>query len=755
MARRHPDTPAGQSNLCPRRQRLPPNSGLARQLLSDSRLYGFFYPRLQTGTGLATVGVGRMQLRGKPLSLSGILAGATSGIKTNSTALSVVSSNVSNVDTTGYVKRTANMSTLDSTTNGVTGVEVSDISRTVSKYLDQETYTSLGTSNQYDTENTLYDQVSSYLGQVGDGTSLASELSDITTALATASQSSSLDSSKSTVVSSLKNYASKVSTLYTQLSNLRNSVSDEVSTSVGSINALTAKISSLNTQIQNQTAMGNDATGLCDQRDSAIQSLAQIVDIRTVNLGNGSVKITTTDGTLLVGDSYAVLSYSGGDTSTGYDSIELSYANVNTGKTSGVVDTLDQHVTSGSLKGLLTMRDTTIGQLQSEVGALAQSSANAYNSVSNQYSSYPPPQTMTGRQTGLTNDESLNTSGTTTIALTDSSGTVEQSYSFDFSGMSMDSVISEINSNLSGVTASYDDGRLVISADDSTKGIVIDSSANTGTTDFSTFFGLNDLFQTSIPSQSSTGLSSSSAVNATGSITLTLKSSAGAVIQNNTVSVTSGESISDLLTDLSAATGNIVTFTMNSDGSVSTSYASGYSSCTLTTTADSTERGSTGISLTEFLGIGDNVTSAYAAQFTTSSGLSSDTLPIATVSIGDVGTLAISNGDSAGAIALQNVETTSMTFRKAGGLAATTTTLSNYANAIYQDVSTRSSLASDNYSVQSDRLTEAQKLQSNAEGVNLDEELANMVVYQQAYNASAKLLTTYSSLFDTLLEAAQ
>lgn len=689
------------------------------------------------------------------MSLTGILTGATSGLKTNSTALSVVSSNVSNVDTTGYVKRTANMATTDSAINGVTGVEVSDISRTVSKYLDQETYTALGTSNQYDTENTLYDQVSSFLGQVGDGTSLASELSDITSALATASQSSSLDSSKSTVVSALKNYAAKVSSLYTQLSGLRNSVSDEVSTSVGTVNALTAKIANLNTQIQTQTAMGNDATGLCDQRDSAIQSLAQIVDIRTVSLGNGAIKVTTTDGTLLVGDSYAVLAYSGGDSSTGYDNIDLSYANINTGKTSGVVDSLDQHITSGSLKGLLTMRDTSIGQLQSEVGSLAQSSANAYNSVSNKYSSYPPPQTMTGRQTGLTSDEALNTNGTTTIALTDSTGKVEQSFDLDFSGMTIDSVISEINGNLSGVTASYDDGRLVISSDDSTKGIVIDSSDNTGTTDFSTFFGLNDLFQTSIPSQSSTGLSDTSAVNASGSITLTLKSPAGAVIQSNSVSVTSGESFSDLLSALSSATGNIVTFTMNSDGSVSTSYASGYSNCSLTTTADTTERGTTGINLSEFLGIGDNITSAYAAQFTTSSGLSSNTLPIATVSIGDVGTLAISNGDSAGAIALQNVETTSMSFRKAGGLAATTTTLSNYANAIYQDVSTRSSLASDNYSVQSDRLTEAKKLQSNTEGVNLDEELANMVVYQQAYNASAKLLTTYSTLFDTLLNAAQ
>lgn len=702
------------------------------------------------------------------MSLSGILAGATSGLKANSSALSVVSSNVSNVDTTGYVKRTTNMTTLESAANGVIGVDASDISRTVSKYLDQETYSSLGTSSQYDTENSLYDQVNAMLGEVGDGTSLASELSDITSSLSTASQSSSLDSSTSTVVSALNTFASKVSSLYTQLSTLRNSASDQVSTSVTSINTLVKQISDLNTQIQNQTAMGNDATGLADQRDSAIQSLAKLVDINTVTQSDGSVKITTTDGTLLVGSSYAVLSYSGGDSSSGYDNIDLTYANVNTGKTTGVVDTFDQHVTSGSLEGLLTMRDTTIGQLQTELGSLAQGAANAYNTVSNQYSSNPPPQTLTGRQTGLTESENLNTSGSTTIGVTDSSGNLVSSTSFDFSGMSIDDIVSTINSGLgSDATASYQNGKLVISATDSTDGIVIDSSANTGTTDFSTFFGLNDVFQTSIPSLSTTGLSGSSSANlvADGAITLTLKDSSGAVVKTGTVTVTSGDTISTVLSNLNTAmsntsTGaNTVSFSIDSSGVVTTSYAAGYSGDTLTVTADSTERGDsttsrTGISLTELLGIGDNTTSAYAAQFATASGLASNTLPVETVSIGTVGKQAVTSGDSTGAVALENVETTTLSFKKAGSLAATNTTLSNYANAIYQDISTRSTQASDNYTTQSDRLTEAQKLQSDSEGVNLDEELANMVIYQQAYNASAKLLTTYSDLFDTLLNAA-
>ena len=37
-------------------------------------------------------------------------------------------------------------------------------------------------------------------------------------------------------------------------------------------------------------------------------------------------------------------------------------------------------------------------------------------------------------------------------------------------------------------------------------------------------------------------------------------------------------------------------------------------------------------------------------------------------------------------------------------------------------------------------------------GVNLDEELTNMLIYQQAYNASARVFTTCVQVYDTLLE---
>jgi len=41
---------------------------------------------------------------------------------------------------------------------------------------------------------------------------------------------------------------------------------------------------------------------------------------------------------------------------------------------------------------------------------------------------------------------------------------------------------------------------------------------------------------------------------------------------------------------------------------------------------------------------------------------------------------------------------------------------------------------------------------SSLEGVNIDDELSNMMMFQQAYNASARMLTTVQQMYDTLLQ---
>ncbi len=52
---------------------------------------------------------------------------------------------------------------------------------------------------------------------------------------------------------------------------------------------------------------------------------------------------------------------------------------------------------------------------------------------------------------------------------------------------------------------------------------------------------------------------------------------------------------------------------------------------------------------------------------------------------------------------------------------------------------------------QASLVTQTQQAQQSLSGVNLDEEAANLLRYQQAYQASGKMMQIASTLFDTLL----
>ena len=122
----------------------------------------------------------------------------------------------------------------------------------------------------------------------------------------------------------------------------------------------------------------------------------------------------------------------------------------------------------------------------------------------------------------------------------------------------------------------------------------------------------------------------------------------------------------------------------------------------------------------------------------------------------DSGTVAgdnvLESGDDSGLLALQAVGNNTQSFAAAGDFNAQTTTLDNYAASFYQDVATQSANATATATTQSDLLSQAQSQQSSESGVNLDEELSNMMTYQQAYSAGARMMSVADQLYDTLLQ---
>jgi flagellar hook-associated protein 1 FlgK len=80
--------------------------------------------------------------------------------------------------------------------------------------------------------------------------------------------------------------------------------------------------------------------------------------------------------------------------------------------------------------------------------------------------------------------------------------------------------------------------------------------------------------------------------------------------------------------------------------------------------------------------------------------------------------------------------------------------LTDYANASVSWVQAENQQASNASSYQNALATQATSALSNATGVNLDAEMTNMLNLENSYASSAKLLTTVTSMFTALLQAA-
>jgi flagellar hook-associated protein 1 FlgK len=81
----------------------------------------------------------------------------------------------------------------------------------------------------------------------------------------------------------------------------------------------------------------------------------------------------------------------------------------------------------------------------------------------------------------------------------------------------------------------------------------------------------------------------------------------------------------------------------------------------------------------------------------------------------------------------------------------------NFSNAFAQmlsDIGVRTQSAQSANTMSAQVLSDAKAARSEVSGVNLDEEAARLLQYQQAYQAAAKLLATAQTVFQTLLDAS-
>jgi flagellar hook-associated protein 1 FlgK len=176
----------------------------------------------------------------------------------------------------------------------------------------------------------------------------------------------------------LANAATLASTLRQTTSDLtdtRHAVNTQISVTISDINTLTRRIADFNTQIKSAEVSGQNANDLRDQRDLAVNDLAEKVDVSTLERSDGTVSVFTARGLVLV-DQETTRKLVGVESSDNQGLLDVGY---DIGGTQPTV--INDLLSSGKLRGLLDVRDHTIPSVQRGIDALAGSLVNEVNQI--------------------------------------------------------------------------------------------------------------------------------------------------------------------------------------------------------------------------------------------------------------------------------------------------------------------------------------------------------------------------------------
>ena len=682
------------------------------------------------------------------MSLSSALLSAVSGLQTAQAQLQITSNNIANVNTLGYTRKSAQSQTLV-TDGSVSGVRLSELQRTVDDHLLRQLREHIARLSGQTVESQYLERTQVLFGSVADNGSLSHSI----TALGSAFEAFAIGPesliSRDSVVAAARRLTDQLQFLSNDIQGMRLAADRQITQSIDTINDALAEIHDLNQDIVRANASMSPAPDLEDRRDTLLNRLAEEVDIQYFTRPTGEVVISTRSGRLLLDSVPASLSYSpvsqiGASTTlgTGLDGIILDPSGTD----------ITQEISGGQLGGLLRVRDEILVDLQAEIDRLAEVMHDQINALHNDGSAYPPPAALTGTRSVSTSD-APSMSGNFRVTVTGADGVVLETVDIDLGALAPPNIgqlVTQINGMTNASASINASGQVTIVAAGGSHIAVneLDSAVSSGNATYgmAQFLGLNDVFVSGTDYGQYLSDRTVSDTAALGLVGTLLFNIAGATAN---VAYAAGDSLADIAANISAMLGgNNITATVVREGD-------GFRLDIADADGDNFFVSDSG-SLTTQLNLRAGA-AGTAQRIAVRDALLQNTGLLAQAELTDgpglaAGDIAFSIGSTSIARALAAVFTSDHVFTASGGLAQSTTNLAEYAAQILAvNASQANSLANEVSAGESFRM--ALETQAAAVSqVNLDEEMANIIILQNAYAASARLTAAISAMMDELLD---
>ncbi len=253
------------------------------------------------------------------------------------------------------------------------GVQLNAIMRSVDKNLIRDTMKQVSVSGGSSVTTSFLSRIQSFHGASEAESSISARIGKLADAFSTLS--SSPDST--VLLNSTLNEAQQVADTFNKYSqmmiDMRNETEDKISAAVTVVNANLESIAALNRQIQTLTAQGKSAADLEDQRDAAVRSVSQYIEVSTFTDSNNKLTVMTQQGQTLADGTARQLFFSNGN--LGHTSSYPSGASgLYIGDAGGTE--IPQGRIGGEMGALFTLRDTTLPTYQAQMDEMAQKLAS-------------------------------------------------------------------------------------------------------------------------------------------------------------------------------------------------------------------------------------------------------------------------------------------------------------------------------------------------------------------------------------------
>jgi flagellar hook-associated protein 1 len=307
-------------------------------------------------------------------------------------AIDVTQGNVTNANTPGYVKQVAEMQTIDPGSSTQIGGIMEQTKDTRSQFAEtavQQQVSLLGEFQQLQASltplQTAFD--------VSSSSAIPSALNQLFQSFSNWSTQPNDATAQANVINAAQQTATAFQQTAAQLSSISGSTDATLRSTVAQINQDAAKIQAYNVAVSEQ---GGSNASLDSQLYSTLEDLSSLADVQVIP-GNGSSVTVLLGGQtpLVIGDQLNALQ------------VQSVASNAQNGPPNvSIVDSTNKDVTagitSGSLYGLLTVRNSLIpslaggGQQVGDLNTLAKGVADAVNNLLAQGSTTPSPPYQTG-----------------------------------------------------------------------------------------------------------------------------------------------------------------------------------------------------------------------------------------------------------------------------------------------------------------------------------------------------------------------